>query len=173
MRNWWLATARSSSGTKASLDRATGVPSGAGDLRVERLATSVRIPRMHVGFIGAGGITDTHIRAARSVPGRRDRRRVSAAIPTKTVRLAREHGAVAYDDLERFLAIGRWTSWRSAARRACTASRASPPRGTAARARRKAAGDHDRNAPTRYRRGRRGGRPARRLLPGSAAAGGA
>src|SRR6476660_8034417 len=58
---------------------------------------------MHVGFIGAGGITDTHIRAARSVPGLE----VAAIFGDnrqKAARLAAEHGAVAYDDLERFLA---------------------------------------------------------------------
>ena len=57
---------------------------------------------MHVGFIGAGGITDTHIRAARSVPGLQIAA-VYGGNPEKTRRLAREHDAVAYDDLERFL----------------------------------------------------------------------
>src|SRR4249919_1973240 len=58
---------------------------------------------MHIGFIGAGGITDTHMRAARTVPGVQ----IAAVIGTnrdKTVHLAREHGAVAYDDFEQFLA---------------------------------------------------------------------
>ena len=49
---------------------------------------------MHIGFIGAGGITDTHMRAARSVPGVQ----IAAVIVTnrvKTVHLALENGAVA------------------------------------------------------------------------------
>ncbi len=58
---------------------------------------------MHIGFIGAGGITDTHMRAARSVPGVQIAA-VVGANRDKTVHLAREHGAVAYDDLEQFLA---------------------------------------------------------------------
>ena len=58
---------------------------------------------MHVGFIGAGGITDTHIRAARSVPGL-EMAAIFGDNRQKAARLAAEHGAVAYDDLERFLA---------------------------------------------------------------------
>jgi UDP-N-acetyl-2-amino-2-deoxyglucuronate dehydrogenase len=58
---------------------------------------------MDIGFIGAGGITDTHMRAARSVPGVQIAA-VVGANRDKTVHLAREHGAVAYDDLEQFLA---------------------------------------------------------------------
>ena len=58
---------------------------------------------MHVGFIGRGrSITDTHIRAARSVPGLQIAA-VYGGNPKKTRRLAREHDAAAYDDLERFL----------------------------------------------------------------------
>jgi predicted dehydrogenase len=58
---------------------------------------------MHIGFIGAGGITDTHMRAARSVPGV-EIAAVYGSNRDKTVKLAREHGATAYDDFDRFLA---------------------------------------------------------------------
>jgi predicted dehydrogenase len=57
---------------------------------------------MHVGFIGGGGITDTHMRAARSVPGVQ-LAAVFGANREKTASLAREHGVQAYDDVERFL----------------------------------------------------------------------
>ena len=58
---------------------------------------------MRVGIIGAGGISDTHARAALSVP----HVTVAAVYGTnreKTARLARDYGGVAYDDLERLLA---------------------------------------------------------------------
>src|SRR4029078_526967 len=58
---------------------------------------------MHIGFIGAGGITDTHMRAARSVPGV-EIAAVFGANREETAKLAREHGAAAYDDVDRFLA---------------------------------------------------------------------
>jgi predicted dehydrogenase len=58
---------------------------------------------MHIGFIGAGGITDTHMRAARSVPGV-EIAAVFGANREKTGKLADEHGAAAYDDFDRFLA---------------------------------------------------------------------
>jgi UDP-N-acetyl-2-amino-2-deoxyglucuronate dehydrogenase len=58
---------------------------------------------MHIGIIGAGGISDTHARAAASVPG------VSVAAvygsnAPKRERLAADHNAVAYGDFDRFLA---------------------------------------------------------------------
>jgi UDP-N-acetyl-2-amino-2-deoxyglucuronate dehydrogenase len=58
---------------------------------------------MHVGIIGGGGISDTHARAARSVPGV-EISAVFGANRDKTSRLSREYGGVAYDDFERFLA---------------------------------------------------------------------
>jgi UDP-N-acetyl-2-amino-2-deoxyglucuronate dehydrogenase len=57
----------------------------------------------HVGLLGAGGISETHARAARSLGGV-----VVAAVyggnAEKVRRLASEYGAVACDDLEQFLA---------------------------------------------------------------------
>jgi predicted dehydrogenase len=58
---------------------------------------------MRMGIIGGGGISDTHARAALSVPGVT----VGAVYGTnadKTARLARQYGGVAYDDFDRFLA---------------------------------------------------------------------
>ena len=58
---------------------------------------------MQIGIIGAGGISDTHARAAASVPGVK----VTAVYgrnPDKRARLAADHHAVPYDDFERFLA---------------------------------------------------------------------
>src|SRR5918993_1562859 len=57
---------------------------------------------MHVGVMGSGNISGTHTRAALAIPGVA----VSAVWgPTreKAARLAETAGAVAYDDLERFL----------------------------------------------------------------------
>ena len=56
----------------------------------------------HVGILGAGNISETHARAARDLPGvevvahwGRDR--------AKALRMAREYGGMAYEDLENFL----------------------------------------------------------------------
>ena len=56
----------------------------------------------HVGILGAGNISETHARAARDIPGvevvahwGRDR--------AKALRMAREYGGMAYEDLESFL----------------------------------------------------------------------
>ena len=57
---------------------------------------------MHIGLVGAGNISDTHLRAAQSLPGVR----VSAVYsPTieKARRLAEPAGATAYDTLDGFL----------------------------------------------------------------------
>ena len=57
----------------------------------------------HVGILGAGNISDTHVRAVRSLPGVE----VSAVYsPTlaNARRLADSAGAAAYDDLSRFFA---------------------------------------------------------------------
>ncbi len=58
---------------------------------------------MHIGIVGAGNISDTHVRAARSLPGVE----VSAVYsPTlaNAQHLAGAAGATAYDDLSRFFA---------------------------------------------------------------------
>jgi UDP-N-acetyl-2-amino-2-deoxyglucuronate dehydrogenase len=58
---------------------------------------------IHVGILGAGNISDTHARAAASIPGVA----VSAvygANAEKTARLAASHRAAAYRDLDAFLA---------------------------------------------------------------------
>ena len=58
---------------------------------------------MHVGIIGGGNISETHARAAREIPGV-----VVAAVfganAGKAGKMAAEHGARSYDDLEKFLA---------------------------------------------------------------------
>src|SRR5690242_20380177 len=57
---------------------------------------------MRMGIIGGGGISDTHARAALSVPGVT----IAAVYGTnreKAARLVREYGGVAYDDFETFL----------------------------------------------------------------------
>ena len=58
---------------------------------------------MRIGILGGGNISDTHARAAASIPGvevvafcGRNRER--------TARLAAQHGGAVYDDLDRFLA---------------------------------------------------------------------
>jgi UDP-N-acetyl-2-amino-2-deoxyglucuronate dehydrogenase len=57
---------------------------------------------IHVGLIGGGNISNTHARAARAIPGV-----VVAAIygtnAEKVIRLAREHDAKPYSDLDAFL----------------------------------------------------------------------
>jgi predicted dehydrogenase len=58
---------------------------------------------MRIGLIGAGNISDTHARAAVSIPGVE----ISAVYGTnreKTAGLARRYGGVAYHDLDAFLA---------------------------------------------------------------------
>ena len=79
---------------------------------------------VHVGLIGAGNISDTHARAAPRFP---EVRIAAVYAPTRehAQRLAARHGAVAYDTLDGLPRIVRWTSSRSAARRACTPSTAS------------------------------------------------
>lgn len=58
---------------------------------------------MHIGLIGAGNISDTHLRAAQSLPGV-----VVSAVYSRTIenarRLAEPAGATPYDTLESFLA---------------------------------------------------------------------
>ena len=57
---------------------------------------------LHVGFIGGGNITDTHIRAAMAIP----QLRPSAVVGTnagKIKALAEKYGISPYDDLHRFL----------------------------------------------------------------------
>jgi predicted dehydrogenase len=58
---------------------------------------------MRVGILGAGGISDTHARAARAIPGV-EVVAVHGANREKAAALARSAGAVAYDDLDAFLA---------------------------------------------------------------------
>ena len=57
---------------------------------------------LHVGFIGGGNITDTHIRAALAIPGLR----IAAVVGTNRGRvkaLAEKYGISSYDDLRQFL----------------------------------------------------------------------
>lgn len=60
---------------------------------------------MRIGIVGAGNISETHARAAQSIPGV-----VVAAVHgenrERTARLAAAHGATAYDDYARFLEHG-------------------------------------------------------------------
>ncbi len=115
-------------------------------------------PRMRIGILGAGNISDTHARAARAIPGvevvavyGQNQQRASA--------LAGAHGARAYDTLDRFLdhrpmdivAIGNAVG---AARR----RRHGRGRARAARPRREA----DRRDDGARRCAHRGGRPRRR-----------
>jgi len=61
------------------------------------------VMNIHVGIIGGGNISETHARAARAIPGVN----VAAVYGTNSERVARlsaEHGAVPYDDFQRFLA---------------------------------------------------------------------
>src|SRR5690349_15099161 len=57
---------------------------------------------MNIGLIGSGNISATHARAARAIPGV-----TIAAVYSRSAehagRLAAEHGARAYTDLDRFL----------------------------------------------------------------------
>jgi UDP-N-acetyl-2-amino-2-deoxyglucuronate dehydrogenase len=57
---------------------------------------------MKIGILGAGNISDTHARAAASIPGV-DVVAVYGQNATKTARLAAEHGAAPFDSLEAFL----------------------------------------------------------------------
>ncbi len=57
----------------------------------------------YIGLIGGGNITDTHARAARTIPGVE----IAAICGTNTekvARLCREHGGKPYSDLDQFLA---------------------------------------------------------------------
>ena len=57
---------------------------------------------MNIGILGGGNISDTHARAAAAIPGVR----VVACYggnPEKTAKIAAQHGAAIYDDLDRFL----------------------------------------------------------------------
>jgi UDP-N-acetyl-2-amino-2-deoxyglucuronate dehydrogenase len=61
-----------------------------------------KIMSVNVGVIGGGNISQTHARAAREIPGVN----VAAVYGTnadKVARMAAEHGATAYSDLEKFL----------------------------------------------------------------------
>ncbi len=58
---------------------------------------------MRVGLLGAGNISDTHARAARAIPGV-EIAAVCGANRAKVARLADEHGAAAYGDVDSFLA---------------------------------------------------------------------
>ncbi len=58
---------------------------------------------MHVGLIGGGNISGTHARAARSVPGV-EIAAVYGSNAEKVERLAGEHGATPYGEIEAFLA---------------------------------------------------------------------
>ncbi len=57
---------------------------------------------MKLGIIGAGGISDTHVRAAQGIAGV-EVVAVHGGNPQKTAALARAAGATAYDSLEAFL----------------------------------------------------------------------
>ena len=57
---------------------------------------------MRVGIVGGGNISDTHARAAASIPGV-EVVAVHGANRERTARLAAAHGAVLYDDYDRFL----------------------------------------------------------------------
>jgi UDP-N-acetyl-2-amino-2-deoxyglucuronate dehydrogenase len=58
---------------------------------------------VRIGIIGAGGISDTHVRAARGIDGV-EVVAVHGSNPQKTAALAASAGAVAYADLDAFLA---------------------------------------------------------------------
>jgi predicted dehydrogenase len=57
---------------------------------------------MHLGILGAGGISETHARAAASIPGV-DIAAVYGANPAKARALGARYGVRAYDELPRFL----------------------------------------------------------------------
>jgi UDP-N-acetyl-2-amino-2-deoxyglucuronate dehydrogenase len=63
----------------------------------------VKNNRVRIGILGAGGISDTHARAVRAIDGV-EVVAVHGANRDKAAALARSAGAVAYDDLEAFLA---------------------------------------------------------------------
>lgn len=58
---------------------------------------------MRIGILGAGGISETHVRAARAIDGVQVVA-VCGGNRDKIARLARDAGAIAFDDLDRFLA---------------------------------------------------------------------
>jgi len=58
---------------------------------------------IHVGILGAGGISDTHARAAAAIPGVKVVA-VHGHNPEKAERIAAEHGARAYAEAEAFFA---------------------------------------------------------------------
>jgi UDP-N-acetyl-2-amino-2-deoxyglucuronate dehydrogenase len=60
---------------------------------------------MNIGIIGAGNISDTHVRAALAIPGVR-LRAVFAPSLVKASALASRAGALPFDDFERFLSHG-------------------------------------------------------------------
>ena len=57
---------------------------------------------MRIGFVGGGNITETHARAARAIPAL-DIAAFYGTNRERTTALARQDGAAAYDDLDRFL----------------------------------------------------------------------
>jgi predicted dehydrogenase len=57
---------------------------------------------MHLGFIGAGNITETHIRAALGIPGLQVAA-VHGANPSKVANLCKQFGGAPYRDLDAFL----------------------------------------------------------------------
>src|SRR5512144_896374 len=57
---------------------------------------------MRIGIVGAGNISETHARAAQSIPGV-EVAAVHGASRERAARLAAAHGATAYDDFDRFL----------------------------------------------------------------------
>jgi UDP-N-acetyl-2-amino-2-deoxyglucuronate dehydrogenase len=61
------------------------------------------VVRVRIGILGAGGISDTHARAARAIPGV-EVVAVHGANHAKAKALAQRAGAVAYGDLDAFLA---------------------------------------------------------------------
>jgi predicted dehydrogenase len=60
---------------------------------------------LRIGIVGAGNISETHARAAQSIPGA-EVVAVHGENRERTARLAAAHGATAYDDYARFLEHG-------------------------------------------------------------------
>jgi predicted dehydrogenase len=61
----------------------------------------------HIGLIGGGNISETHARAARSIPGAA----ISAIYgtsPDKIGRLSKEYGGTPYHDFNASCSIGPW-----------------------------------------------------------------
>jgi predicted dehydrogenase len=57
---------------------------------------------MQIGIVGGGNISETHARAAQSIPGVAVAA-IYGANRERTARLGQQHGAAVYDDFERFL----------------------------------------------------------------------